>query len=179
MDVVDHNGNHFDSYREMAATYGISYKTLATRLHRGFSIKDALTLPLGEAKTKTIKTETEPVHKVFETKTDALVPELKEPEKETVKTPEPKVKKTEKAPLEKFVETRKVVTGFKEPETFQVEHIKCIDAAIEGLKGIEAFCIGNALKCLFGFKEHNGADDLRKAIYYINHVIEESNDETS
>lgn len=57
--------------------------------------------------------------------------------------------------------------------------IECIDAiaaAVTGLQGIEAVCTGNAIKYLWRWKQKNGAEDLRKAIWYINKLIEEKED---
>lgn len=51
--------------------------------------------------------------------------------------------------------------------------IECIDAlaaATEGLQGVEAFCTANAIKYLWRWKWKNGAQDLDKAIWYINHL---------
>lgn len=201
--VVDHNGNHFDSYKDMADCYGISYKTLATRLHRGFCIKDALTLPVGEAKTKK-KTKVEisvtPTSKVIETNTEATIPVLKP--KVVIKTEEPAapVKKdnnpvvieskacidndgdlsqkelteyAEKLKKETVLKTEKKVEAVDHPAHYQgkIECIDCIDSAIGELKGIEAFCVGNAIKYLFRFKKKNGCEDLKKAIFYIDYVI--------
>lgn len=53
-----------------------------------------------------------------------------------------------------------------------LEAINVIDAFTEDLHGIEAFCIGNALKYLARWKKKNGVEDLKKAAWYINHVIE-------
>lgn len=52
--------------------------------------------------------------------------------------------------------------------------IECIDAlaaATEGLVGIEAVCTANAIKYLWRWKRKNGAEDLKKAIWYIEHLI--------
>lgn len=54
--------------------------------------------------------------------------------------------------------------------------IECIDglkAATQGLEGIEAVCTANAIKYLWRWKYKNGVEDLKKAIWYINHLIAE------
>lgn len=53
-----------------------------------------------------------------------------------------------------------------------VECIDCIAAATENLTGIEAVCTANAIKYLYRWKEKGGTQDLRKARWYINHMIE-------
>lgn len=49
------------------------------------------------------------------------------------------------------------------------ETIKIIEALGHG----ESFCIGNALKYICRYKNKNGVEDLRKAVWYINRVIEQ------
>lgn len=52
--------------------------------------------------------------------------------------------------------------------------IECIDAiteAIKDLTGIEAKCTGDAIKYLWRWKKKNGVEDLKKAAWYINHLI--------
>lgn len=61
------------------------------------------------------------------------------------------------------------------PAHYNTGGIECIDAlaaATEGLQGIEAFCTANAIKYLWRWKWKNGAQDLDKAIWYINHLKE-------
>ncbi len=53
-----------------------------------------------------------------------------------------------------------------------LETIDVIDAFTEGLEGIEAVCTGNALKYLCRWKKKNGLEDLKKARWYINKLIE-------
>ena len=59
------------------------------------------------------------------------------------------------------------------PQHYQgkVECIDCIESAIAGLNGIEAFCTGNAIKYLYRWKKKNGIEDLKKAKYYIDKII--------
>lgn len=49
-----------------------------------------------------------------------------------------------------------------------IECIDAIDAATVGLQGIEAFCVGNAIKYLWRWKFKNGIEDIDKAIWYLN-----------
>ena len=53
-----------------------------------------------------------------------------------------------------------------------VETIELIEAATSNLEGIEAFDTGNALKYLCRWKGKNGIQDLEKAVWYIQHLIE-------
>ena len=54
--------------------------------------------------------------------------------------------------------------------------IECIEAIKEAtgeLTGIEAICTGNAIKYLWRWKHKNGVEDLKKAIWYIQRLIDE------
>lgn len=60
----------------------------------------------------------------------------------------------------------------------KVECIDGIESAIKGLSGMEAMCVGNAIKYLWrtGLKNTNGArivnkEDVRKAIWYLNKIL--------
>ena len=53
-----------------------------------------------------------------------------------------------------------------------VECIDAIESATVNLTGIEAVCTGNAIKYLWRWKHKNGAEDLHKAKWYINRLIE-------
>lgn len=60
------------------------------------------------------------------------------------------------------------------PQYYKRGKVECIDAletATMGLEGIEAVCTANAIKYLWRWKEKNGAQDLNKAVWYINHMI--------
>lgn len=61
------------------------------------------------------------------------------------------------------------------PEHYNGGNIECIDAleaAVSGLQGIEAFCAANAIKYLWRWKRKNGTEDLEKAKWYIDQLIE-------
>lgn len=55
----------------------------------------------------------------------------------------------------------------------KIECIDCIESATDGLKGIEAFCTGNAIKYLYRWKKKNGIEDLKKAKWYIDKLLNE------
>lgn len=89
---------------------------------------------------------------------------------------EPKVKQLKK-PLDD--------TMVNHPPHYTVGKVECIDAleaATTGLLGIEAVCTANAIKYLWRHQHKNGIQDLRKAIWYIERLIqhyeqqEQSND---
>lgn len=72
----------------------------------------------------------------------------------------------------------------KEPNVDMVNHpshytqggIECIDAlkaATVSKTGIEAVCTANAIKYLWRYEEKNGVEDVKKARWYIDRLIEE------
>lgn len=56
-----------------------------------------------------------------------------------------------------------------------LEVINVIEAFTEGLEGIEAVDTANAIKYICRWKGKNGAQDLEKAIWYIQHLIDHLN----
>lgn len=56
-----------------------------------------------------------------------------------------------------------------------LEVIDVIEAFTEGLEGIEAADTANAIKYICRWKAKNGAQDLEKAIWYIQHLIDHLN----
>lgn len=62
------------------------------------------------------------------------------------------------------------------PEHYNQGGIECIDAikaATVGKTGIQAFCVGNAIKYLWRFEEKNGLQDVEKAKCYIERLVQE------
>lgn len=60
------------------------------------------------------------------------------------------------------------------PPHYTASRIECIDAiecATEGLNGMESYCTGTAIKYLWRWKRKNGREDLEKAIWYINRLL--------
>ena len=53
-----------------------------------------------------------------------------------------------------------------------LEVIDVIDAFTNDLTGMEAVCTGNALKYICRWKNKNGIEDIKKAIWYLNKLIE-------
>ena len=59
------------------------------------------------------------------------------------------------------------------PAHYTAGGIECIDAleaATEGLTGIQAVCAANAIKYIWRFSRKNGAEDIDKAIWYLNRL---------
>lgn len=61
--------------------------------------------------------------------------------------------------------------------TAGIETIEVIEAFTDGLEGIEAVCTGNALKYLCRWKKKNGIEDIRKARWYLDYLINHRKDE--
>lgn len=64
------------------------------------------------------------------------------------------------------------------PSHYTQGSIECIEAIAEVVKhldGMEAMCTGNAIKYLWRWKHKNGVEDLKKAVWYIQRMIDESN----
>lgn len=57
-----------------------------------------------------------------------------------------------------------------------IECIDAIEAATERLLGLEAVCTGNVLKYIWRWKDKNGVEDLQKAKWYLEKLIEEVSD---
>lgn len=58
------------------------------------------------------------------------------------------------------------------PTHYTTGDIECIDAIKSAVKDFESYCIGNAIKYLWRYRHKNGIEDLRKADFYINRVID-------
>jgi hypothetical protein len=53
----------------------------------------------------------------------------------------------------------------------KVECIDALEAATINLKGLDAVCTANAIKYMWRWKEKNGVEDLKKAMWYIEKLI--------
>lgn len=65
------------------------------------------------------------------------------------------------------------------PPHYNKGRVECIDAietATSDLIGIEAVCTANAIKYLWRWKQKNGTEDLKKARWYIEHLIERTDE---
>lgn len=54
----------------------------------------------------------------------------------------------------------------------KVECLDAIESAVTGLSGIEAVLTGNIIKYMWRWKRKNGTEDLRKARFYLDHLIQ-------
>ena len=52
-----------------------------------------------------------------------------------------------------------------------LECIDCIEGVVQDLVGVEATDTGNIMKYLWRWKNKDGVNDLKKAQWYINHLI--------
>ena len=57
-------------------------------------------------------------------------------------------------------------------DRFDFETIDVIEAYTDGLEGIEAVCTANVLKYICRWSKKNGLEDLKKASWYLNRLIE-------
>ncbi len=61
------------------------------------------------------------------------------------------------------------------PSHYTQGSIECIDAieeVVKHLDGMEAMCTGNAIKYLWRWRHKNGIEDLKKAIWYLQRMID-------
>jgi len=54
----------------------------------------------------------------------------------------------------------------------KVECIDAIESATTDLKGIEAVCTANVIKYMWRWKLKNGSEDLKKAKWYLDKLID-------
>lgn len=76
-------------------------------------------------------------------------------------------------PLDELLDEQK--DNVNHPAHYNAGNVECIDAleaATNGLNGIEAVCTANAIKYLWRWKRRNGCEDLKKSIWYINYLLE-------
>lgn len=69
-----------------------------------------------------------------------------------------------------------MIDNVNHPSHYCQGGIECIDAlkaAIVGKTGIEAVCVANVIKYLWRYEEKNGLEDVNKAQWYINRLIQE------
>lgn len=68
----------------------------------------------------------------------------------------------------------KIHDSINHPMHYTKGTVECIDALASAtieLSGIDAVCTANAIKYLWRWKHKNGIEDLRKAKWYIDHLI--------
>ena len=70
-------------------------------------------------------------------------------------------------------------TNVHHPAHYTAGKIECIDAieaATQGLSGFEGMLAGNAMKYLWRWKHKNGIEDLLKARWYLDRLIQVTED---
>ena len=75
-----------------------------------------------------------------------------------------------------------MIDNVNHPSHYIQGGIECIDAlkaATVGKTGIEAICVANAIKYLWRFEKKNGLEDVKKAQWYINRLIQELEEKES
>lgn len=61
------------------------------------------------------------------------------------------------------------------PNHYKQGNIECIDAiesALVNKKGVEAFCVANVIKYLWRYETKNGLEDVKKAQWYLNKLVD-------
>lgn len=58
----------------------------------------------------------------------------------------------------------------------KVEVIEIIEQLTSGMEGHKAYCLGNVVKYIFRHERKNGLEDLKKANWYLQRVIERETD---
>lgn len=67
------------------------------------------------------------------------------------------------------------------PSHYETGRFECIDVMVEtqGVEAVKNFCICNAFKYLYRHKNKNGIEDVKKAIWYLNKLLQLEGGETS
>jgi hypothetical protein len=60
------------------------------------------------------------------------------------------------------------------PAHYETGKFECIDVMIEtqGVEAVKDFCVCNAFKYLYRHRRKNGAEDIKKAIWYLSKWVE-------
>jgi len=72
---------------------------------------------------------------------------------------------------ETIIEVEDMVNHPKHYKKNGMEAIDVIQAFTDGLNGIEATDTGNIIKYVLRWKDKNGVEDLKKIVWYANHLI--------
>jgi hypothetical protein len=78
--------------------------------------------------------------------------------------------------LSSYTGSKAVKDNVNHPSHYTQGAIECIDAikeAVKGLLGIEAVCTANIIKYVWRWKFKNGVEDLHKARWYLDRLIDE------
>lgn len=88
----------------------------------------------------------------------------------------PEMRNMAKKTMDKITQALPQVNHPMHYNSGEVECIDAIQSCMCGLSGFEGFCIGNAIKYLWRWKQKGGVTDLNKAKWYIDKVINEEAD---
>lgn len=61
------------------------------------------------------------------------------------------------------------------PDHYTAGKIECIDAiesAVSQFSGFEGYCVGNIMKYLWRYPQKNGIEDVKKARWYLDRLID-------
>ena len=67
------------------------------------------------------------------------------------------------------------------PAHYNQGKVECIDAmaaATVNKRGIEAICVSNVIKYLWRYEAKNGLEDVKKAQFYLNRLVDELEDKS-
>ena len=67
------------------------------------------------------------------------------------------------------------IDNVNKPNHYTQGKVECIDAiesAVINKSGVESVCVANVIKYLWRYESKNGLEDVRKARWYINRLIE-------
>jgi len=98
---------------------------------------------------------------------------LKDQGKAAAKTAQATEPKKKKAKGEPKTTTENAVVDH--PQHYTHGSIECIDIVhvmTADKAGIEAFCVGNVVKYLYRYQQKNGVEDVKKAGWYLNKLVE-------
>ena len=76
-----------------------------------------------------------------------------------------------------FIPYNKNTNNVNHPSHYNKGNIECIDAMVSayGKDIVSDFCICNAFKYIWRYKYKNGIEDLKKAQWYLNKIVELNN----
>lgn len=146
--IIDPNtGKQYKSYKEMLAVYGIDCsKGADTRYRKGISYEDQV---------KGLKPKKSTIANAC-----SQILELKD-----------KIMPDTQNDITKLVESLDINVH---PEHYAYSKYECIDVLkdILGEEGFKEFCRGNVFKYLWRYNHKNGKEDLLKAKYYLEKLVE-------
>lgn len=139
--IVD--GKPYAHLKDVAKEYNMRPSTLCTRVRNGMSVDYAVK---------------KPVRKI-----DMTYRNYKKAHKELQELTETPIVAVEKSVKDNI-----------NPNHYTYGKYECIDVledVLKDCKGVDAFCIGNAIKYLWRYNHKNGLEDLKKARWYLNRII--------